>query len=44
MGVAVSKREAANPFRVQRGENLRNTATAVVADQIRLVDGSMFKA
>src|SRR5260370_22231860 len=38
MGVAVSEREAANAFRVQRGENLRNSATAVVADQIYLVD------
>src|ERR1035438_10026954 len=38
LGVAVSEREAANAFRVQRGENLRNTATAVVADQIYLAD------
>src|SRR5713226_9393140 len=38
MRVAIGEREAANALRIQRGENLCNTATAVVADEIHLVN------
>ncbi len=38
MRVAIGEREAANALRIQRGENLRNAATAVVAYEIHLVD------
>src|SRR5216684_1362340 len=38
MSVAIGEREAANALRIQRGENLRNAATAVVADEVHLVD------
>src|SRR5579864_5469130 len=36
--VAVGEREAAYALRVQRGENLSDTTTAVVADEIHLID------
>ncbi len=39
MRVAVGECETANAFRVQRGKNLRNAATAVVADEIHPIDG-----
>src|SRR5258708_29112656 len=38
MRVAIGEREAENGLRIQRGENLRNSATAVVAYEIHLVD------
>src|SRR5260370_17577516 len=38
MRVAIGEREAANALRIQRCENLRNAATAVVAYEIHLVD------
>src|SRR5258708_34346360 len=38
MRVAIGEREAANALRIQRGENLRKSATAVVAYEIHLVD------
>src|SRR5258707_12597032 len=38
MRVAIGEREAANALRIQRRENLRNAATAVVAYEIYLVD------
>src|SRR5260370_21022956 len=38
MSVAIGEREAANAVRIERGEKLRNAATAVVADEVHLVD------
>ena len=38
MGVAVGEGETADALRVQRGEDLRDAAAAVVADEVHAVD------
>src|SRR5271168_911292 len=38
VGIAIGEREAANALRIERGENLRDAAAAVIADEIDVID------
>ena len=38
MRITIRKRQTANALRIQRGKNLRNAASAVIADEIHFVD------